>query len=422
MRILHVAPYAPNPRAGHSGSVLLHRTVSALAARHELLLVCHAQVSERPVLRALADAGVRVEALPIAPRGAARALAAPAALVRDRLRALQRREPSLVAKYDTVPLRRALADGVAAFRPDVALVEFDWLGRCSEGLGTLPRALVCHELGARHREQLAAESDRVRAPVERWRARAWARFERRALAGFDRLVVFTEGDARWLERWPELPPVEVIPPLPPPASEAAPRPRRASLGFLGAFDRPSNRRALERLLAEVWPRVRARVPDAALEVAGARLPATARRAIERAGGRALGFVPDLESFLGSLTVLAAPLGSGSGLNLRLAHALAAGTPVVTTSLGAEGVPAAARAGLCVADEPAALAAACAAWLLDPSAARSAGARGRAALADWARVAEARTEALLASLRAGAVRGGAAASRAASPTRPAPARG
>ena len=106
--------------------------------------------------------------------------------------------------------------------------------------------------------------------------------------------------------------------------------------FVGAVN-PPNVDALDWLLAEIWPRVRRRSPDARLRVVG--------RVAERAGvpwpegAEAVGFVEDLAAEYAGAAVVLAPIRFGSGVKIKLVEGLAQGLPGVATPAGAEGLAA-----------------------------------------------------------------------------------
>jgi glycosyltransferase involved in cell wall biosynthesis len=74
---------------------------------------------------------------------------------------------------------------------------------------------------------------------------------------------------------------------------------------------------------------------------------------------------DLDQLHDEARVTIVPLRVGAGVKLKVVDALEAGVPVVATSIGAEGLPAAVREAIDVADEPAAFAAAMVRLLTDP---------------------------------------------------------
>jgi glycosyltransferase involved in cell wall biosynthesis len=112
-----------------------------------------------------------------------------------------------------------------------------------------------------------------------------------------------------------------------------------------------------------------------------------------------GTVPDLEPWYARTRVALAPLLTGGGSRLKILEALAAGRPVVATSIGAEGLEDLIGRGVVVADDPADMAAAVVELLRDPRASAELGRQGIEAVAadhSWA----AAVRPLLAALDAG----------------------
>jgi glycosyltransferase involved in cell wall biosynthesis len=63
----------------------------------------------------------------------------------------------------------------------------------------------------------------------------------------------------------------------------------------------------------------------------------------------LGFIDDVDGFLASQMMMVAPIQIGSGLKMKIPHALACGTVVITTPVGAEGIGLEESDGLWIAD-------------------------------------------------------------------------
>ncbi|HWP85662.1 MAG TPA: glycosyltransferase, partial [Terriglobia bacterium] len=110
---------------------------------------------------------------------------------------------------------------------------------------------------------------------------------------------------------------------------------RAGLFFAGNFDNAANQEGMQWFLEQVWPRVRKELPGAALHVAGNNIPAALASA--GAGIVSLGHLPSLEPALQRHRVFISPVRFGTGIKTKNLAALAAGIPLVTTTVGAEGM-------------------------------------------------------------------------------------
>ena len=129
----------------------------------------------------------------------------------------------------------------------------------------------------------------------------------------------------------------------------------AQMLFMGSLDWRPNQDAAVQLLTEVLPRVRARVPHATAVLVGRRPPDWLRAKVTATPGAELhADVPDVRPFLARCGFLVVPLRIGGGSRLKILEALAAGTPVVSTRVGAEGLELAPDRDLIVADTPAEL--------------------------------------------------------------------
>jgi glycosyltransferase involved in cell wall biosynthesis len=152
---------------------------------------------------------------------------------------------------------------------------------------------------------------------------------------------------------------------------------------IGNFRHPPNWDSVRLLHAELWPRLRALCPGAELHLYGAYPSREALRFdAPGAGLRVLGVTSDAVATLSRYRVLLAPLRFGAGVKGKILDAWAAGTPVVTTSIGAEGMEP--FAGF-VSDDRDAWLAAAAEVHGDPGAwTQASGAGADALVAGWAR--------------------------------------
>ncbi len=107
--------------------------------------------------------------------------------------------------------------------------------------------------------------------------------------------------------------------------------------FLGSFRHIPNREALDWFLRQVLPKVIAQSPEARLVIVGAEPPP--RHSLPHLPNNIelRGFVDDVREPLGRYSVFVCPILSGSGMRVKLLEAFAAGIPVVSTRLGAEGL-------------------------------------------------------------------------------------
>jgi glycosyltransferase involved in cell wall biosynthesis len=168
--------------------------------------------------------------------------------------------------------------------------------------------------------------------------------ELRLLGAVDAVAAITEKDAAWFreamtsqevgdpERVVALPFGLDVDHTPHAAIQTAPE----RILHLGAMDWTPNQQGVMWLLEHVWPLVRERHADAELDLAGRHMPEELA-SIPEQGVNVLGEVADAASTYDTACAVVVPLHAGSGMRIKLAEALAAGRPVVTTSKGMEGL-------------------------------------------------------------------------------------
>jgi len=139
-----------------------------------------------------------------------------------------------------------------------------------------------------------------------------------------------------------------------------------SLIFVGHLRVPHNIDAAVQLATRVFPLVRDRVPDCTLAIVGAD-PTPEVLALANAPGVSVtGFVPDLNRRLNEASLFAAPLRFAAGVQNKVLEAMAAGRPVVTSSVVAEGLGGRPGEDYLLADDPETMAAQMVALLGDES--------------------------------------------------------
>lgn len=158
-----------------------------------------------------------------------------------------------------------------------------------------------------------------------------------------------------------------------------PRPDRDLL-FVGLLDYPPNRDAVRYFANEVLPAVRRRSPDTTFRVIGAGV-AAAEEIGSAPGVRALGPVDDLGPELATAAAVVVPVRWGAGTRVKILEAFAHRIPVVSTTVGAEGLDVTDGRELLIADDAGSLADACLAVLGDADRAASLAEAGHRALVE-----------------------------------------
>ncbi len=122
---------------------------------------------------------------------------------------------------------------------------------------------------------------------------------------------------------------------------------------LGTMFWPPNSEGVSWFLAQIWPRIRRENPGVVFDIVGSLPPRNLQiQAKQDPFINLTGYVADPTAFLRRAAVMVVPLRAGGGMRVKILHALAQGIPVVTTSIGCEGICAENGIHLLVADSPA----------------------------------------------------------------------
>jgi glycosyltransferase involved in cell wall biosynthesis len=137
----------------------------------------------------------------------------------------------------------------------------------------------------------------------------------------------------------------------------------ADLIFCGSMDWLPNVDAVEHFLLEIFPLIRAQRPETTFVIAGRSPDPRVHRAAEgQPGVSVTGKVPDMRPYLWGSKISVVPIRIGGGTRLKVYECMAASLPVVSSTVGAEGLAYTADRDILIADTPAAFAQQCLALL------------------------------------------------------------
>jgi len=335
MKILIVTPTLPAPVSG--GQTRLYNLVKQLSIKHELFVLSFVQPGEKGLLDDLTPFCKRVLVVPFdgfKPKGK----------WRNRLdgwtRILFDQRPRYVETFPVEQMRGSLRRLLTESAFDVVVFEQLFLVELSTEIHNTPMILV---------EQNVESDIALRA----YRQKANAVHKMRDWLIFRKLVAYEQ---EWLPRFPvcvavsgidadrlrQLAPqteVFVVPNGVDVGAFAPPRDDRQpdTLLFFGTLNYGPNLEGLLWFCREALPLVRNSVPDVRLRIVGKDPPPAVVDLKAVPGVELVGFVPDVRPELWSSTLSIVPLHRGGGTRLKILEALAAGCPVISTSVGAEGL-------------------------------------------------------------------------------------
>jgi glycosyltransferase involved in cell wall biosynthesis len=148
--------------------------------------------------------------------------------------------------------------------------------------------------------------------------------------------------------------VRIVPNVNEVRAQVPPAAGRAGVVFIGGFEHTPNVDAAVRLVRRVMPLVWAQVAGVPVTIIGAG-PTDEVQALAAPLVEVTGWVHDVDPLFDAARAMVAPLSYGAGLKGKVTQALAAGLPVVTTSIGAEGLDAVDGEQVLIGDDDQALA-------------------------------------------------------------------
>ena len=273
----------------------------------------------------------------------------------------------------------------------------------------IPSVLFTHnveaEIWRRHAENASNPFSRA-LMTQQWNR--MLRFERDALSRFDLVLAVSDADSQTFERlYPGAlrRPIHVVQ-TGVDTSYFTPMPgkdRRAHLVFTGSMDWLPNEDGMLYFVRDILPRIRQAEPDVTLSIIGRAPTPAVKRLGEEHGIEVTGRVDDVRPHVAQGDVYIVPLRIGGGTRLKIFEAMSMAKAVVSTTVGAEGLPVTSGQDLVIADEPAQFADAVVNLIRDSSARRQIESAARQLVVekyDWAAVAQDFEDAL-AAVRRGA---------------------
>ena len=389
MRILMIDEEIPFPL--NSGKRLrTYNLLKHLATRSQITYLCRLHEGlEKPHIQALEKFGIKTIVLPhpIMKKTGARFYLA---LIAN----LFSKYPYVVTSHRSMELVNAARNLMT--RDSFDLIHCEWTPYAAnlKAFLSYPSVVVAHNVESlvwqRHYE---VESDPFKKMYIYLQWKKMEQFERNTFSLFSRSIAVSERDRDIISQWVSRDRIDVVPNgvdvdhFKPSWRPQKPR----SLVFSGAMDWRPNVDCMLYFLDEVWPLVLKTYPDSSLTIVGRRPLRILRNRVAGAPAVTLtGTVEDVRPYIESATAYIVPLRVGGGSRLKILEAFSMHKPVVSTSVGAEGLEVLPGKDLLIADESRSFAAAIIRLFEDAGLRESLGSSGRILVEkqyQWKRLAE-----------------------------------
>jgi sugar transferase (PEP-CTERM/EpsH1 system associated) len=378
LNVLVIAARLPFPPRWGFATRVYHLT-RQIAARHNVTLLTYAGSADAEnVERLRQEFAVETVTRDHPSRRAKRA---------KQLRSLASRTPYDSLATHSADMQRLIDRVAAAQRVDVVQIESTLLSIFrlpKDALVIVDEHNIDYEYYDRMRENERSPLRRAFYRLEQLRFR---RFEQRCWREVDGCVMTSEREAAEVRQVaPETPAIGVpngvdVDYFQPSEEPVEPR----TIVFNGTLDYRPNLDGAAFLVEQILPRLRERHPDVRVMLVG-RGSTADLESFSGPGVEVTGEVPDVRPYLARAAVVAVPIRTGSGTRLKVVEGLAMGKPMVSTTLGCEGVDVRHEEHLLIADTPETFAESLARLLDDPDYGEALGRAGRRKMVDeysWA---------------------------------------
>jgi glycosyltransferase involved in cell wall biosynthesis len=208
----------------------------------------------------------------------------------------------------------------------------------------IPSVLFQHnvesEIWRRHAETAVNPAKKM---LYRMEFRKMLRYEQSRVRKFQHVIAVSDNDRSLMMKWVDADRITVVPTgvdlaqyAPGPEASKTDAQLAPLITFIGAMDWEPNVDGVEYFCSEIWPAIKAEVPEARFRIVG-RNPV---RRVEKWASESIevtGRVPSVIEHLRESAVVIVPLRIGGGTRLKIYEAMAAGKAVVSTTVGAEGL-------------------------------------------------------------------------------------
>lgn len=341
-RALQIAPIMP-ARTGNGLAMRQGMFLEALSRSFDTRLVVLPVVGHSDAAAALPDElGVPATSISVAGRqdthfGLLSRLADPAA----RVAAFRSYGRSSLASHLSLPVLAELRAAVGADRYDLVHIGRSYLGDALDVLDSKRATIDLDEdewTSYREIGQTLEPNDPAASAWAAAEADAMAQLIARQAPRFSARFIASAFDAALLKQREPTPTLEVIENAVVVPAETQRRDDGGTLLFLGSFGYAPNVDAAHWLVEEIWPLIQRRSARPLRLVIAGRDAGRMARLGQCPGVTVEPDIEDVAGAYGKAAVFLAPLRAGAGTRLKLLEAAAHGVPLVTTALGARGLP------------------------------------------------------------------------------------
>lgn len=258
--------------------------------------------------------------------------------------------PVPVERWTSLPMKKKIEELKSREKYDTVVCDFLFPAPNVPELSDV--VLFQHNVEAMIWKRHAQHATGLKKMFFELQAKRMTAFEAKVCREVKRVIAVSDGDARIMREQYGVRDCEAVPTgvdtdyFRPNGVEAG----RADLVFVGSMDWMPNQEGMRWFHQEIWPLILAKRPQTTLAIVG-RQPTEDIRAMADDRIQVTGTVPDVRPWLWGSQVSIVPLRIGGGTRLKIYEAMAAQVPVVSTTIGAEGLEVDDGGNIVIADNP-----------------------------------------------------------------------
>jgi sugar transferase (PEP-CTERM/EpsH1 system associated) len=251
-------------------------------------------------------------------------------------------KPYVINKYRDSRIGDEIKKRIAQDEIDLILCDFLEMAVNLLDITTVPKVLFQHnvetEIWRRHFE---INDNPLKKGYLYIDYQKFFKFEKMACARFDDVLVVSESDGNLLEQSYDVKHTTLIPTgvdieyFHPDESKVEPH----NIVFVGSMDWLPNQDAIEYFVGDIYPRIKTRIDDVKFYIVGRRPPEKIRKLQESDNSIIVtGTVDDIRPYVDRAAVYIVPIRIGGGTRIKIYEAMAQKKAIVSTTVGAEGLP------------------------------------------------------------------------------------
>jgi len=352
MKILIISKTFPYPPIT-GGKVLIYNSLKHISKHHDLTLVSFIEsIEERRYIPFLRKYCSRVETVLFAPKVS---FWDTLAYYSHHGLSVFSSTPRHISIYDCPVMRSKIVDLLNDHTFDVVEVDFTQMAQFADKkISQFCSVLVLHELSfiSIYRRAIVTKDPLKRAFLH-WEYLKMREYEKGLCSRFRKIVVLSELDRRRLKQLSPCANISVIPGSVDTScfEHTASSTKDATILFVGSMGHFPNVDGIRYFHSHIFPLVKKSVHGVQLNIVGKDPPPEVLQLQCDKAANVLGYVQDLIPYYKSSSVFVCPIRIGGGIRMKILEAMAMGVPVVSTSIGCEGLLVENEKNIVVADEP-----------------------------------------------------------------------